>query len=73
MVVNWGIYNESLVKRSEIVLDFDVIDNWNNELDKMTMVKKVHHTNIQILLFNYLVICEYIFIYHLDRLKVVSG
>ncbi|MGC1928969.1 MAG: transposase [Candidatus Nitrosopolaris sp.] len=35
MVVNWSIYNESLVRRSEIVLDFDVIDNWNNELDKM--------------------------------------
>jgi hypothetical protein len=24
-----------LVKRSEIVLDFDVIDNWNDELNKM--------------------------------------
>ncbi|MGC1927812.1 MAG: hypothetical protein WA667_02465 [Candidatus Nitrosopolaris sp.] len=32
MVVNWRIYNESLVRHSEIVLDFDVIDNWNNEL-----------------------------------------
>jgi hypothetical protein len=28
MVVNWRIYNESLVRSSEIVLDFDVIDNW---------------------------------------------
>jgi hypothetical protein len=24
-----------LVRRGEVVLDFDVIDNWNNELDKM--------------------------------------
>ena len=23
-------YNESLVKRGEILLDFDVIDNWSN-------------------------------------------
>jgi hypothetical protein len=34
-VVNWRIYNESLVRRGEIVLDFDVIDNWNSELNKM--------------------------------------
>jgi len=24
-----------LVRRGEVVLDFDVIDNWNNELDNM--------------------------------------
>jgi hypothetical protein len=34
-VVNWPRYNKSLVRRGEVVLDFDVIDNWNNELDKM--------------------------------------
>jgi hypothetical protein len=34
-VVNWRIYNESLVRRGKIVLDFDVIDNWNSELNKM--------------------------------------
>ena len=34
-MVNWRIYNESLVRRGEIILDFDVIDNWNNELNKM--------------------------------------
>ena len=32
-MVNWRSYNESLVRRGEVVLDFDVIDNWNNELD----------------------------------------
>lgn len=35
MVVNWHNYNESLVRRGEVVLDFDVIDSWHNELDKM--------------------------------------
>jgi hypothetical protein len=29
------VYNESLIRRSEIVLDFDVIDIWNDELNKM--------------------------------------
>lgn len=34
-MINWHEYNESLVRRGEIVLDFDVIDNWNNELKSM--------------------------------------
>jgi hypothetical protein len=33
--VNWHNYNESLVRRGEIILDFDVIDGWDNELDNM--------------------------------------
>jgi hypothetical protein len=31
--VNWKKYNESLVKRGEILLDFDVRDNWDYELE----------------------------------------
>jgi hypothetical protein len=34
-MINWHVYNESLVRRGEIILDFDVIDNWNNELWNM--------------------------------------
>ncbi|HSL14473.1 MAG TPA: IS5 family transposase [Nitrososphaeraceae archaeon] len=37
---NWKKYNESLVKRGEILLDFDVIDNWDSELEKMNQGKK---------------------------------
>ena len=37
---NWKKYNESLVKRGEILLDFDVIDNWHVELEKMNEGKK---------------------------------
>jgi len=33
--VNWNKYNESLVRREEILLDFDGIDNWTIELEKM--------------------------------------
>ena len=38
--VNWRNYNESLVKRGEILFDFDVIDNWDVELEKMNEGKK---------------------------------
>jgi len=38
--VNWRNYNESLVKRGEVLLDFDVIDNWDNELEEMNENKK---------------------------------
>jgi hypothetical protein len=33
--VNWKNYNESLVKRGQVLLGFDVIDNWDTELEKM--------------------------------------
>jgi hypothetical protein len=39
-VRNWKKYNESLVKRGEILLDFDVIDNWDSELEKMNEGKE---------------------------------
>jgi IS5 family transposase len=38
--VNWNKYNESLVKRGEVLLDFDVIDNWDNELEEMNKEKE---------------------------------
>jgi hypothetical protein len=40
MMVNWHAYNETLVRRGEIVLDFDVIDNWDNELNTMNNGKE---------------------------------
>ena len=38
--MNWNKYNESLVKRGEILLDFDVIDNWDVELEEMNKGKE---------------------------------
>jgi Transposase DDE domain len=38
--VNWKKYNESLVKRGEVLLDFDVIDSWDSELEKMNQGKE---------------------------------
>jgi hypothetical protein len=39
-VLNWHKYNESLVRRGEIVLDFDVIDDWYSELNGMNQGKE---------------------------------
>ena len=39
-MVNWAFYNECLVKRGEVILDFDVIDGWYGELEKMNEGKK---------------------------------
>jgi hypothetical protein len=36
---NWASYNESLVRRGQVLLDFDVIDNWKNELEIMNEAK----------------------------------
>jgi len=37
--VNWPSYNQSLVRRGEILLGFDVIDNWDSELEEMNKDK----------------------------------
>jgi hypothetical protein len=29
-MINWRLYNNSLVRRGEVVLDLDVIDNWSD-------------------------------------------
>jgi hypothetical protein len=34
-MIDGHIYNESSVRRREVVLDFDGIDKWDNELDNM--------------------------------------
>ena len=37
--MNWPAYNQSLVRRGEILLAFDVIKNWNTELKEMNKDK----------------------------------
>lgn len=39
-MVNWPFYNKSLVRRGEVILDFDVIDSWFTELQRMNEGKK---------------------------------
>lgn len=38
-MINWPFYNESLVRRGQILLDFDVVDKWDHELSKMNKGK----------------------------------
>ncbi len=54
--MNWPIYNKSLVRRGEILLGFDVIDNWDNELKEMNQGKigePFHYPNTFLLLLGY--------------------
>jgi hypothetical protein len=37
--VKWSEYNESLVRRGEILLGFDIIDKWDKELEEMNKGK----------------------------------
>ncbi|HXS59635.1 MAG TPA: transposase [Candidatus Sulfopaludibacter sp.] len=53
--MNWSVYNQSLVRRGdEILLGFDVINNWDTELKEMNQGKiggePFHYTNTFLLL-----------------------
>ena len=54
--MNWPVYNKSLVRRGEILLGFDVIDNWDSELKEMNKDKvgePFHYPNTFLLLLGY--------------------
>ncbi|MER5174205.1 MAG: hypothetical protein ABJB76_00540 [Candidatus Nitrosocosmicus sp.] len=37
--MKWSVYNKSLVRRGEMLLGFDVINNWDTELKEMNKDK----------------------------------
>ena len=37
--MNWSAYNQSLVRRGQVLIGFDVIDNWDTELKQMNKDK----------------------------------
>jgi hypothetical protein len=52
--MNWPLYNESLVRRGQVLLDFDVLDRWYHELSQMNRSKVGEHpTIIQTPLFSF--------------------
>jgi hypothetical protein len=54
--MNWPSYNQSLVRRGEILLGFDVINNWDTELKEMNKYKigePFHYPNTFLLLLGY--------------------
>ena len=54
--MKWSLYNQSLVKIGEILLGFDVINNWDSELKEMNKDKvgePFHYPNTFLLLLGY--------------------
>src|SRR5215510_8277461 len=54
--MKWSIYNQSLVRRGELLIGFDVIDNWDSELKEMNKDKvgePFHYPNTFLLLLGY--------------------
>jgi hypothetical protein len=56
--MNWSAaYNQSLVRRGEILIGFDIIDNWDTELKQMNKYKvgdePFHYPNTFLLLLGY--------------------
>ena len=54
--MKWTEYNESLVRRGEILLGFDVIDNWDKELEEMNKGKTgepFHYPDTFVLMLGY--------------------
>ena len=39
-MVDWSSYNKSLVRRGQVILDFDVLDSWYSELERMNDGKR---------------------------------
>jgi hypothetical protein len=39
-MVDWPSYNESLVRRGQVLLDFDVLDGWDHELSQMRATRE---------------------------------
>ncbi len=70
--VKWSYYNQSLVKRGEILLGFDVIDNWKTELKEMNKDKVGLGTiSSSQYISSFPGVCQSNFIYHASRLKKV--
>ena len=54
--MKWSVYNQSLVRRGEILLGFDVINNWDTELKEMNKDKvgePFHYPNTFLLFLGY--------------------
>src|SRR6476659_10135255 len=54
--MKWSVYNPSLVRRGEVLIGFDVIDNWDTELKEMNKDKVgeiFHYPDTFLLLLGY--------------------
>ena len=65
--MNWS-FATNLVRRGEILLGFDIINNWDKELKEMNKkIKSENHFIIQTLFFIYFVMLMCNFIYHICK------
>ena len=54
--MKWSFYDRSLVRHGEILLAFDIIDNWDielKEINKNKIGEPFHYTNTFLLLLGY--------------------
>jgi hypothetical protein len=67
--MNWSAaYNQSLVRRGEIILGFDVVDNWDTELKEMNKDKVGQPFHYPDIFFFYLVMMpRHIFIFLIGK------
>jgi len=64
---NWKEYNEALVRRGEILLDMESLDNWSKELKIMNRGRGKIHSFIQISRVFYKITCyNTLFYYHIE-------
>ncbi len=60
--MKWPTYNQSLVKRGETLLGFDVINNWDTELKEMNKDKvgePFHYHDTFLLLLGYVKVISF--------------
>ena len=61
--MKWSAYNQSLVRRGEILIGFDVINNWwgteLNEMNKDKFGEPFHYPNTFLLLLGYAKVISY--------------
>jgi len=70
--VNWSAYNQSLVRQGELVIAFDVINNWDTELKEINKDKvgePFHYPNTFLLF--YWDIPRHTFICHTGKPKAM--
>jgi hypothetical protein len=70
--MKWSVYNQSLVRRGEVLISFDIIDNWHidlKEMDKDKVGQPFHYPNTFLLLLGY--DARHIFIFLIGKPKVL--
>jgi hypothetical protein len=52
-MVDWPSYNELLVRRGQVLLDFDIVDRWDHELIIKSLLSRDSDNKDSLLNFGY--------------------